>query len=168
MDRFFVALVTFFVLCSTPAWASDQKELGTFGEWTAYMFEENGGNVCYMAAKPEKSEGKYKKRGEVVSMITHRPSEGTKSVFSFMAGYGYKKGDSVDVMIDKKEFTLFTQNDMGWAADASADLALTESIKKGSKMVVKGVSARGTATKDTFNLKGATKAYETISKACGL
>lgn len=168
MHKFYFLFAAVLLMAAVPSFASDQKELGTFGSWTTYMFEENGGNVCYMAAKPEKAEGKYKKRGEVVAMITHRPSEGTKNVFSFMSGYGYKKGSSVDVMIDNKKFTLFTQNDMGWAADAAADVALTQSIKKGSKMVVKGESSRGTATKDTFNLKGSTKAYEAISKACGL
>lgn len=165
----FISLFTLILFISFfPAMASEQKEVGTFGVWTAYVFEENGGNVCYMAAKPEKAEGKYKKRGEVVAMITHRPAEGTKNVFSYMSGYGYKKGSQVDVSIDGKKFMLFTQNDMGWAADAAADTNLAEAIKKGSKMVVQGVSAKGTQTKDTFNLKGSTKAYEAISKACGL
>lgn len=150
------------------AQASEQKEIGTFGVWSAYVFDENGSKVCYMAAKPEKHEGKYSKRGEIVAMITHRPGEGTRNVFSYMSGYGYKKGSDVELSIDGKKFTLFTQNDMAWAADASADAALSEAIKKGSKMVVKGVSGRDTQTKDIYSLKGSNKAYEEISKACGL
>ncbi len=150
------------------AQASEQEEIGRFGDWAAYVFEENGGNVCYMAAKPNKAEGKYSRRGDVVAMITHRPAEGTKNVFSYMGGYGYKKGSNVDLTIDGKKFTLFTQNDMAWAADSAADANLTEALKKGSKMVVEGVSGKGTQTKDTFTLKGSTKAYEAISKACGL
>ena len=85
-----------------------------------------------------------------------------------MAGYSYKKGADVTLSVDGKKFTLFTQNDMAWAADAAADTALTNAIQKGSTMVVKGVSAKGTNTKDTFSLKGSTKAYEAITKACGL
>ena len=153
---------------TVPAQASEQKEIGRYGVWSAYMFEENGSKVCYMAAKPEKAEGKYSKRGEIAAMITHRPAEGTKNVFSYMAGYGYKKGSDVTLMVDAKKFTLFTQNDMAWAADASADAAIAEAIKKGSKMIVKGVSGKGTETKDTFSLKGSTKAYEAITEACGL
>jgi Invasion associated locus B (IalB) protein len=153
---------------TSPALASEQKEIGTFGVWSAYVFEENGGKVCYMAAKPEKAEGKYSKRGDVVAMITHRPAEGTKNVFSYMSGYGYKKGSDVNLMVDAKKFTLFTQNDMAWAADAGADTNIAEAIKKGSKMVVKGVSGKGTETKDSFSLKGSTKAYEAITTACGL
>lgn len=150
-----------------PAHASEQKEIGRYGVWSAYVFEENGSKVCYMAAKPEKHEGKYAKRGEIVAMITHRPAEGTKNVFSYMAGYGYKKGSDVTLMVDAKKFILFTQNDMAWAADASADTAIAEAIKKGMKMVVQGVSGKGTKTKDSFSLKGSTKAYEAITTACG-
>jgi hypothetical protein len=35
-------------------------------------------------------------------------------------------------------------------------------------MVVKGTSAHGTATTDTFSLKGMDTAYTAISKACGV
>lgn len=156
-------------LSPLPAHASDPAKIGDFGRWEAYEFEEtSGGKVCYMMAKPEKSEGKYSKRGDVVALITHRPAEGTKNVFSYMGGYSYKKGEDVNLMIDAKKFNLFTQNDMAWAADAAADTALTEAIKKGSKMTVKGISSKGTETKDMFSLKGSSKAYEAISKACGL
>ena len=85
-----------------------------------------------------------------------------------MAGYSYRKGSDVTVMIDGRTYTLFTQNDMAWAADAGADSSLTEGIKRGSNMTVKGVSSKGTETKDTFSLKGSTKAYDEISRACGL
>lgn len=164
-------LMSFFAFCLfsvSEAKASEQKEIGHFGAWTAYVFDENGGKVCYMAAKPTKAEGKYSKRGDIVAMITHRPREGTKNVFSYMSGYGYKKGSNVELDVDGKDFTLFTQNDMAWAADAGADNMLAGALQKGSKMVVKGVSSRGTNTKDTFSLSGSTKAYEAISKACGI
>ncbi len=168
MKFFCYCLFALTLIFAFDARASEQKELGRFGVWTAYVFDENGGKVCYMAARPDKAEGKYAKRGEVVAMITHRPGEGTKNVFSYMSGYGYKKGSTVDLSVDGKNFALFTQNDMAWAADANADSALSQAIQKGSKMVVKGVSSRDTQTKDSFNLKGSTKAYEAISKACGL
>lgn len=163
-----MAAIGILAFAASGAHASEQKEIGTFGAWTAYVFEENGANVCYMAARPAKSEGKYAKRGDVVAMITHRPAEGTKNVFSYMAGYGYKKGGDVDLSVDGKKFILFTQNDMAWAADAGADSNIIEALKRGARMTVKGISARGTVTTDTFSLKGSTKAFEEISKACGV
>ena len=154
------------LLLPVAAQASEQQEIARHGQWVAYQFEENGGKVCYMAAKPTKAEGKYSKRGDIVAMITHRPSEGTRNVFSYMAGYGYKKGSDVTVTIDGKKFSLFTQNDMAWAADSAADNALADAIQKGSTMVVKGASSRGTQTTDTFSLSGSSKAYEAITNVC--
>ncbi len=170
MIKSFAVFALLLLASFTPvsASASEPTMIGEFGQWSAYVFEENGGKVCYMAAKPDKSEGKYSKRGEVAALITHRPGEGTKNVFSYMSGYGYKKGSNVDVAVDDKKFSLFTQNDMAWAADAAADTSITEALKKGSKMVVKGVSGKGTNTTDTFSLTGSTKAYDAITTACGL
>lgn len=165
----FLAALLLASLLPVAAMASDPVHIGEFGKWDAYEFEEpGGGKVCYMMSKPDKHEGAYSKRGEIVALITHRPAEGTKNVFSYMAGYGYKKGADVSLSIDGRKFTLFTQNDMAWAADAAADAALTAAIQKGSNMTVQGMSARGTKTKDTFSLRGSTKAYEAITKACGL
>lgn len=170
MKKILPCLSALFVLALSPfaANASEPKLIDTYGVWAAYAFEENGGKVCYMAAKPDKAEGKYSKRGDIVALITHRPSESTNNVFSYMAGYGYKKGADVTIEVDGKKFTLFTQNDMAWAADAAADASIAAAIQKGSKMVVKGESAKGTKTTDTFSLGGSTKAYEAISKECGL
>jgi hypothetical protein len=170
MKKTFLCLSAALVLGAFPltANASEPKLINNFGEWAAYSFEENGGKVCYMAAKPGKALGNYSKRGDIVAIITHRPAESTNNVFSYMAGYGYKKGSDVILEIDGKKFTLFTQNDMAWAADASADSSIAAAIQKGSKMTVKGESARGTKTTDSFSLSGSTKAYEAISKECGL
>lgn len=171
MIRHYAFTAVLLLLCLSPvaAFASDPVKIGTYGKWEAYEFEEpGGGKVCYMMAKPDKDEGKYAKRGEIVALITHRPAEGTKNVFSYMAGYSYKKGADVNLTVDGRKFTLFTQNDMAWAADAAADTALAAAIQKGSKMTVSGISSKGTETKDTFSLKGSTKAYEEITKACGL
>lgn len=156
------------LIAPVAATAAEQTELGTFGEWAAYEFEENGGKVCYMIAKPDSVQPKGAKRGDIGAFITHRPAEGTKNVFTYMTGYGYKKDKDVVVTIDGKKFNLFTQNDMAWATDAAADTALTEAVKTGNKMVVEGESARGTKTKDTYSLKGSTKAYETITAKCGV
>lgn len=169
MKKILPALALFAMLAvPVAAHASEQKEIGRFGQWVAYEFEENGGKVCYMAAKPQKAEGNYSRRGDIVAMITHRPGEGTKDVFSYMAGYGYRDGSDVAVDIDGKKFSLFTKNDMAWAADAATDTSLSETIRRGNKMVVRGTSSRGTKTTDTFSLSGSTKAHESITKACGL
>lgn len=151
----------------TRAQAGEPRLVGTFGKWDAYVFTEGSSKVCYMSSRPETAAGNYSKRGEVYALVTHRPSERTKDVFSYIAGYDYKPGSEATLSIDKTKITLFTQDDTAWAPDSDSDRKLAEAIRTGSKMVVKGQSTRGTQTTDTFSLNGSSKAYEKISKECG-
>ena len=52
-----------------------------------------------------------------------------------------------------------------WAFD---DAKLLQAMLKGQTMVVKGTPAKGEATADTYSLDGVTKAYQEMSKACGV
>lgn len=153
---------------SPSARAEEPRLMATHGEWSAYVFEENGGKVCYMAAQPKNEKGDYQKRGDVFAHITHRPGSGAKDVFSYLAGYGYKKDSRVSVKIDGRTFDLFTDGETAWADDSQTDSAIARAIRGGSQMVVTGTSSRGTLTTDTFSLKGSSKAYEKISRECAV
>lgn len=148
--------------------AGEPQLIGQHGSWNAYVYQENGGKVCFMSSQPRKSEGNYTKRDEVFAMVTHRPSEKSRNVVSIIAGYPYKTGSEVKVAVAGKTFTLFTQDTTAWASDPATDSALTDAIQKGSDMVVKGSSQRGTLTTDTFSLSGSGAAYKAISDACGV
>ncbi len=153
---------------ATSAMAQTPTLIGNYGDWAAYSFTEGGNKVCYMVSQPTKAQGNYTKRGDIFALVTHRPSENTKNVFSYITGYTYKSGSDVTVDVNNQKYTLFTQNDMAWTPDQSTDNRLTESIRQGSNMVVKGESSRGTKTTDTFSLKGSGGAHDAINKACGL
>lgn len=163
-----LAVILFSFGMAPLAQASEPNLIGTFGDWTAYEFTENGNKVCYMASVPKTAVGNYTVRGDVFALITHRPAEKTKDVFSYITGYPYKSGSEVSVDVNGRTFKLFTQDDTAWAADAAADSAIADAIRNGSNMVVKGVSTRGTATTDTFGLSGSSKAYQAISEKCGI
>ena len=156
------------ILASGSALAQAPQLIGNFGDSAAYSFTENGHTVCYMVSQPTKAEGNYTKRGDVFALVTHRPSEKTKNVFSYITGYTYKSGSDVTVTIGSDKYTLFTQKDMAWTPDQASDDKLANSIRKGSKLVVKGTSSRGTLTTDTFSLKGSGGAHDAINKACGV
>lgn len=164
---FSAVLATVVILSlSQQAMASEPRLLGTYSDWSAYVFKEGESKVCYMASQPKKAEGNYTRRGEVFALVTHRPAEGTKNVFSYITGYPYKPGSDATVKIGSTNFTLFTQDETAWAPDSASDNKIAATIRKGSKMVVKGTSTRGTLTTDTFSLKGSSAAHEAISKEC--
>lgn len=161
-----IFVMVFALSFGSSAQAAEPRLMGTYGDWLAYVFVEDGNKVCYIASKPKKDEGKYSKRGEIFALVTNRPAERTKNVFSYITGYTYKTGSDVTVEIDGQRFVLFTQDDTAWAPDAETDEKLIEAIRKGSSMVVKGMSSRGTATKDTFSLKGSSGAHDKIGSEC--
>ena len=158
--------VLFLVATPLTALAQGTERLGDFGDWSAFRFYEDGKPACYMASQPKKSAGKYTQRGEIYALVTHRPAESRRDEVSFVAGYDFKKDSPVTVQVGNKTTKLFTQGDTAWAADKETDQALVKQMIRGSRMVVKGTSARGTVTTDTYSLKGFTKAHNSVDKAC--
>ncbi|MDT8363481.1 MAG: invasion associated locus B family protein [Nitrosomonas sp.] len=163
-----LSFLTSLVMAIGLVHAAEPKNIGEFGDWTAYLYMEDNNKVCYMVSKPKKQEGDYAKRGDVFALITHRPAEKSTNVFSFVAGYPYKADSEVNVNIGRQDFRLFTQNETAWATDAATDNRLATAIRSGSAMIIKGTSAKGTPTTDTFGLKGSSAAHAAISKECGI
>ena len=165
-----VCLVTVlvFALATQPSRAQGIKRIGDYGDWSSFQFSEDGNLACYMSSEPKKTEGKYKRRGDVFAIVTHRPAEKRLGEVSIIAGYSYRKDSWAEVKIGKQTFQLFTQDDGAWAPDAETDKKLVQAMRKGRTLVVTGTSARGTLTTDTYSLSGFTKAARAIAKACGL
>lgn len=155
------------VSAMVSAQAQEAQRLAAFGKWSAYAMERNGSQLCYMASEPIKMEGRYKKRGDVWALVSRWPRRDSRDVVQLVAGYLYKEGSEVEVVIDgKTSFTLFTDEEDAWADDGD-DERLVKAMKRGRRMVVTGVSRRGTKTKDSYSLRGFTKAYNEITEACG-
>jgi len=106
-------------------------------------------------------------RGRVVLLVTHRPADKEKGVVSVTTGYTYKKDSKANAKAGDKAFDLFT--DGGFAfAEAGKDADLVAAMIKGTDLVVKGTSSRGTLTTDTYSLKGFTAAWKAIGQACDM
>lgn len=164
----FLPALSLFLTVSFSAVAEEPELLGTYKDWSAYTYTENGSKVCFMSTQPVKEEGAYKKRGDVFMYITHRPSEKALNVVSIMGGYAYKEGSTVTVTVDGKDFSLTNLKDeTAWTADEETDKTIVEAIRRGSSMVVKGISKRSTETTDTYSLNGSADAYKAIDEGCG-
>lgn len=163
MKHISVALIGAIVALTAPAAA---KQIGTFKDWSAHAEGKAKSKTCWIYSEPVKDEGKYKKRGRIYMLVTHRPAEKTSNQVQFTAGYTFKKGSSVRVAIGSKKFELFTNGDTAWARSAKDDRALVAAMRRGANMIVTGQSSRGTRTKDTYSLSGITAAHKAIGKAC--
>ena len=159
----------------SPTQKAQQKEsapsitrLGSAQGWDAYSDTEKGHKVCYVLGSPGKSEPGDAKRAKIYASISHRPAEKVTDEVGFYSGYLFKEGSDAELAVDGRKFALFTNKDSAWAKDSTTEKALVAALAKGKQAVIKGVSARGTETTDTYALSGLKQALSEIDKACGV
>ncbi len=146
--------------------AAEAKELGHAKSWKAFEDGAGPARVCFVYASPQKSVGKYTRRGAVSIQVAHRPAEKIRDEVSITAGYTYKKNSRVAIDIDGAKFRMFTDGGYAWLDNAKADGNFVRALIKGRRMVVRGRSSRNTRTTDIYDLAGFTAAYRLASRAC--
>lgn len=142
------------------------RELGTFNDWKAYALTEGKTKTCYLLGRPKSSEPKNVKRGDHYLMVTHRPDKKVRNEVNVLFGYELKEKSAVDLQLGQQKFSLFSHEDGAWAPNAETDKAVVDALAKGGSLVVKGTSARGTQTQDTYAMTGFAQAHKAISTAC--
>lgn len=144
------------------------EELKGFKDWTVYKQETAKGRICFMSSVPKKLLGDYDRanRGETRVFVTHGPGKAERDVVSVLAGYRYRKQTEVDFSIDKKSATLFTLDNRAWSQGPEDDMKLVAAMKRGSKLIVTGMSSRNNKTIDEYSLSGFTAAKNFLDKAC--
>ncbi len=162
----FFLTASLLLLSGLSAMAGQQRLIDSYKAWKVYVFYENNAQVCYMASQPVDEKGDYTKRGEPFVLITDRPKDGTRDVFSYVAGYTYKAGSEAKAIVDGKEFPLYTQDNTAWGPDSETDKNLAKAIREGSTLIIKGVSSRGTQTTDKVSLSGSASAYKRMKALC--
>jgi invasion protein IalB len=170
LARSVLALAVLTGLVSGGAALAQQKSqfLGAFQDWEAYAGSEGRSKVCYAVTQPGKEEGQYSRRGEVYLFVTHRPGDHEQNAVNVKAGYTYKPGSTVNAAIGNSTFAMYVKDDTAWNRTGQDDRNMVHAMIKGATLVVRGTSDRGTATTDTFSLKGFSAAYQAIGKACGV
>ncbi|VAV88390.1 hypothetical protein MNBD_ALPHA02-1925 [hydrothermal vent metagenome] len=150
------------------ALADNRQLLGTYRDWDAFKLKKsNGEKVCYMISIPKSASPKSLKHGNPFLTVSHKPARKIKNEVNFVVGYNFKKNSRVTMTVDKKrKFRLFTEGDGAWGDDVKADNAMTQAMKRGSNLVMRGLSGRGNNTSYRFSLSGFTAAHNAITKAC--
>lgn len=143
--------------------------IGQFGSWGAYMATPNGKRVCFVLAKPSSSKTNppNRPRDPAYAFISTRPAEKVVNEVSVMIGYPLKPGSESTMEVGGASFAMYTQGDGLWIKNAAEEDRLVEALRKGPEVTVKGVSAKGTATTDTFSLKGLAQALDKVAQNCG-
>src|SRR4249920_874942 len=152
-----------------PANPTDQAVLlGQFGEWGAYRASPGGKKVCFALSKPTSatSEPAGRNRDPSYAFVSTRPAEKVKNEVSMIVGYPQKPGHDATAAIGSASYAMYSQNDGAWVKNAAEEAQMVETMRKGSDLVVKSESARGTKTTDTYSLKGLAQALDKVAEEC--
>ncbi|QQO18786.1 Invasion associated locus B family protein [Bradyrhizobium diazoefficiens] len=142
--------------------------IGQFGTWGAYSATPNGKKVCFALAKPSSSKTNppNRPRDPAYAFVSTRPAEKVNNEVSVMIGYALKPGSESSIEVGGASFAMYTQGDGLWIKNAAEEERMVEAMRKSADLVVKGVSAKGTETTDTFSLKGLSQALDKIAHDC--
>ena len=106
------------------------------------------------------------RRGDILLFVTYRPEQSVVGEISFTGGYPFADGSTATLDISGTTFELFTEGEYAWPATPTDDQKIVTAIKRGADAVITARSSRGTQTKDTFSLLGATSMIEEAEKRC--
>ena len=136
--------------------------LGQYGEWGAYTASPGGKKVCFAISKPTSSQTNppNRPRNPVFIFISSRPAEKVTDEVSIIIGYPFKPGTEASVQVGSTSYALYTQQDGAWIKNATEEAHLVDAMRQGDAAVVKGMSAKGTQSSDTFTLKGLSQALD--------
>ena len=150
------------------AGSAEPTLIGQFGTWGAYMATPNGKKVCFALAKPSSSKTNppNRPRDPAYAFVSTRPAEKVNNEVSIMIGYALKPGSESTLEVGGASYAMYTQGDGLWIKNAAEEERMVEAMRKAADVVVKGVSAKGTETTDTFSLKGLAQALDRLAQDC--
>ena len=142
--------------------------IGQFGTWGAYTATPNGKKVCFALAKPasSKTNPPNRPRDPAYAFVSTRPAEKVTNEVSVMIGYTLKPGSESTLEVGGASYAMYTQGDGLWIKNAAEEERMVDAMRKAPDVTVKGVSAKGTETTDTFSLKGLSQALDRLAQDC--
>lgn len=160
-----ISLVVVLVSLLVAGIANSQEFKESYDDWSVYTVQQDGQKLCYTVSFPTDKKGNYSKRGEPYVMVTN--VGGGKDEFSVTSGYKYKKDVSPQVIIGKNEYDLGTvEGEFAWFKTSEYDGIIVVKMKNGKGMTIKGTSAKGSYSGDSYSLKGFSAAYTEMHRLC--
>jgi hypothetical protein len=153
---------------TAAAGGAEPNLIGQFGTWGAYSAMPNGKKVCFALAKPSSSKTNppNRPRDPAYAFVSTRPAERVVNEVSIMIGYALKPGSESSLEVGGASYAMYTQGDGLWIKNAAEEERMVDAMRKSADATVKGVSAKGTETTDTFSLKGLSQALDKLAQDC--
>jgi invasion protein IalB len=142
--------------------------LAQYGDWGAYYATPAGKKICFAIAKPKTTQTNPagRKRDPIWLFVSDRPAENVHNEVSVIIGYPFKASTDATAEIGSTKFAMYTLNDGAWIKNVAEEARMVEAMRKGSELIVKGMSGHGTESTDQYTLKGLSQAMDRADQEC--
>lgn len=144
--------------------AAKPVQVGTFGDWGAYLAKGKS-KTCYALAKPTDRKGEGKKESAYI-FIADRPAEKVRNEVSIIMGFAMKESGSPTAKIGTTSYDLVSKGQNAWIKNPDDEAKFVDALKHNFKLTVKAAPQRGPVTTDTYTLTGFKPALERVTKDC--
>lgn len=138
---------------------AEPVKIGQYDRWTAFHVKDRP-EYCYVTSTVEPAEGKGKKHRFLVTIKEDRGE------INYIAGTLLAEKAPAALIIGKKSYPLFCQQDNAWSQNAADDKIIVTTFKTVKDFTVSCENKNRQKIKNVFELKGFAKAYEAAYKAC--
>lgn len=159
------------LLATSPVFAQEEtNRVAAETDWA--VFQGDDPKECWAVTAPKETvntrDGRVVavRRGDILLFVTYRPEQNIAGEVSFTGGYPFADGSTATLEISGTTFELFTEGEYAWPATPAEDQKIMTAMKRGANAVITARSSRGTQTKDTFSLLGATSMIEEAERLC--
>jgi hypothetical protein len=146
--------------------ASKPVQVGSYGDWGAFLAQSAKDKTCYALATPKDRAPAALKRDPAYIFISNRPAEKVRNEVSIIMGFAIKDGGEARAEIGASNFDLVAKGSNAWIKNPAEETQFIDALKKGSKLIVKAPSLKGNITIDSYSLAGISQALERVQKDC--
>ena len=139
--------------------------LENYHDWGAYMARGKE-KTCYALASPKDRTPNALKRDPAYVFISNRPGENVRNEVSIIMGFAMKDNSEAKAEIGNASYDLIAKGTNAWVKNPAQETQFIDSLKKGSKLIVKAPSVKGNVTTDSYSLAGLSQALDRVQKEC--
>jgi invasion protein IalB len=142
-------------------------QVASYGDWGAFLATQGGKKkTCYALAQPKDRAPAGLKRDPAYVFISSRPAENVHNEISIIMGFPMKDNGEAQAEIGTTRFELIAKGSNAWIKNPAEEGQFIETMKKGSKLVIKAASIKGNLTTDSYSLAGLSQALDRVQKEC--
>jgi hypothetical protein len=142
------------------------NQVGSFGDWGAFVAETGDTKTCYVLAQPKTREPAKLKRDPAYVFISNRPGEHIHNEISITMGFPMKDGGEAEADVSGTTFELVSKGKNAWIKNPAEESHFVAALKHNATLVVKAASIRGKMTTDTYSLAGLHQALDKVAREC--